>query len=419
MPMRVFALFSVLLSVPNLVSGQTTPARTGEAALRLRVFLDCNCFDEYLRDEIRWVDFVRQPQDADVQIISTASDTGGGGQEVTVRLIGLGRHQGTDHTLRVMSLPADSEDLRRRNVLRTVSVGLLGYLAREGLPPDIVLSVRAADVSGPARVTVDRWRNWVFGVSADASLEAEESNRESNWEVGASADHVTARWKVSAGVSIDQQTERFDLDEDDPVSVTRRERRGDGFVARSLGEHWSFGVRSSVASSTFSNVKFSAEARPIVEFNVFPYSQYATRQLRLQYGAGVQRTSYNEVTLFDKLRETLGQHALVAVLDQRQPWGTLQARTEWSQYLHDRHLYRLQVDGEVSFRVARGFSVDLEMSASRIRDQISLPRRGARPEEILLRLRELQSGYEVEAQFGVRYTFGSIFNNIVNPRFGN
>ena len=41
------------------------------------------------------------------------------------------------------------------------------------------------------------------------------------------------------------------------------------------------------------------------------------------------------------------------------------------------------------------------------------------PEEILLRLRELQSGYEVEAQFGVRYTFGSIFNNVVNPRFGN
>jgi hypothetical protein len=33
-------------------------------------------------------------------------------------------------------------------------------------------------------------------------------------------------------------------------------------------------------------------------------------------------------------------------------------------------------------------------------------------------VRELQSGYEVQFAVGVSYTFGSIFNNIVNPRFG-
>jgi hypothetical protein len=63
-------------------------------------------------------------------------------------------------------------------------------------------------------------------------------------------------------------------------------------------------------------------------------------------------------------------------------------------------------------------SVEVEGAASRIRDQLSLPRRGADPEEILLRLRELQSGYEVSLRVGFNYTFGSIFNNIVNPRFG-
>lgn len=48
----------------------------------------------------------------------------------------------------------------------------------------------------------------------------------------------------------------------------------------------------------------------------------------------------------------------------------------------------------------------------------SLPRRDATPEEVLLRVRELQSGHEVRLQVGLSYTFGSIFNNIVNPRFG-
>ena len=69
-------------------------------------------------------------------------------------------------------------------------------------------------------------------------------------------------------------------------------------------------------------------------------------------------------------------------------------------------------------RVTRGLSVDAEVNASRIRDQLSLPARGASAEEILLRLRRLQSGYEYQFGISVTYTFGSIFSSIVNPRFG-
>ena len=108
-----------------------------------------------------------------------------------------------------------------------------------------------------------------------------------------------------------------------------------------------------------------------------------------------------------------------ANLDVRQPWGSLEGGVEFSQYLHDRSKYRIEFDGEVSLQLVRGLSLDLEGSASRIRDQISLPRRGATPEEVLLQLRELQSGYEVRFSFGISYSFGSIFNNVVNPRFGN
>ena len=103
----------------------------------------------------------------------------------------------------------------------------------------------------------------------------------------------------------------------------------------------------------------------------------------------------------------------------RQPWGSLEAGVEWSQYLHDRSKYRVEFDGEISLQIVRGLSLDLEGFASRNRDQLSLPRRGATPEEVLLQLRELQSGYEVRVSFGVSYSFGSLFNNVVNPRFGN
>jgi hypothetical protein len=49
---------------------------------------------------------------------------------------------------------------------------------------------------------------------------------------------------------------------------------------------------------------------------------------------------------------------------------------------------------------------------------LSLPARGASEEEILLRQRQLQSGYRYEIGMSLTYSFGSIFSSIVNPRFG-
>lgn len=75
---------------------------------------------------------------------------------------------------------------------------------------------------------------------------------------------------------------------------------------------------------------------------------------------------------------------------------------EFSQYLHDTGKYRLEADGEISWRLARGFSVAAEGNASRIRDQISLPRRGATT-EVVCRLRQLRSGYEFDVRLGLTY----------------
>ena len=425
------ALWLALLC-PALSSAQTPPpappAQTpavqtpapGQAA-RLRVFLECSeCDSDYLRDEIQWVDFVRQPQDADVHLLSSSTGTGGGGREIVLRFVGRGRFQGADHELRVLSVTGDATETVRRRVLRTVTVGLLQYLAREGQAGDLTVTVRAPGATGDRQAgpVRDPWRAWVFSIRASGSIQAEETNRESEWSSSISADRVTERWKISFGANTDTSWEEFDLDEDDPFSVTRREHGVDWFVARSLGPHWSLGLDGGAESSTFGNVTFSGRLAPAVEYSVFPYAEYATRQLRLQYSLGVRRAKYREITLFDKLEETLGQHEVEAVFEQEQPWGSVEVGADFSQYLHDLGKYRLEVDGELSLRVTRGLSLNVDGSASRIRDQISLPRRDATPEEVLLRLRELQSGYEVRFSVGVTYSFGSIFNNIVNPRFG-
>lgn len=388
---------------------------------RLRVYLDCfDCFPEYLRDEIDFVDFVRQPQDADVHLLSSSTPTGGGGREVALRFVGVGRFAGVDRTLRVLSLAADTENTRRRNVLRTVVVGLLAYLAQEGLPPDVDIDVSTTKAARERRAAPadDPWNLWVFSVRGSSEINAEESQREWTWNFDATADRETEAWKISFGVGWEQQREEFDLDEDRPLKVTRRERSADWFAARSLGPHWSVGVDGRLESSTFGNTRFSSETAPAVEFSVYPYSEYATRQIRIQYSLGVSHSRYNEITLFGRFEDTLGRHEFSLNLDRREPWGSLRAGFQFSQFLHDTRFYRMEVDGELSLRIVRGLELDLEGSASRIRDQLALPRRGATPEEVLLRLRELRSGFDVSFDIGLSYTFGSIYNNIVNPRFG-
>jgi hypothetical protein len=387
---------------------------------RLRVFLDCfDCFSSFLRDEIDWVDFVRDNRDADVTLLSSSRTTGGGGREITLRFFGLGEFADHDHELRVVTLPGDTENLRRVAVLQTVVVGLLDYVAHTGIPDFLDVRVASeAAAQAQAEPVEDPWNLWVFSVRGNGDFESEESRSEQGWNVNLTADRVTEEWVVGLGARVNRNTRTFDLDDGEELEVVRRDGNASWFLGKSLGPHWTFGVDGRVSSSSFGNTRLSLETAPAIEFNVFPYREYATRQLRIQYEAGVQYVEYDQVTIFGKIEETLWRHELSANLDQRQTWGTLRAGADFGQYLHDTARYRVAVNGNVNVQLTRGLSVNFNANASRIRDQISLPLENASPEEVLLRLRELQSGFEVRYSFGITYRFGSIFNNIVNPRFG-
>ena len=410
---------SIIVLAPAIALAQATP-QTPAVSNRLRVFLECgDCFQTYLRDEIEWVDFLRDPNGADVHIIGTSTSTGGGGEEVALRFLGLGRFQGVNLELKAVSQSGDTDDMRRQGIRRVVTIGLLTYLERAGLGGDVKLRVDPA-VAGAGQTTVgeDPWKAWVFTVRGGGSLDFEQSSRRWDWEARATADRVTERWNLSFGISADTSHEEFDLDEDEPLSAVRRSRELESFVSRALGPHWSLGFFGDFSSSSFGNQSFRSELAPAIEYNLFPYADYASRQLRFTYALGAQHAKYFEVTIYDKLEETHPIHNAEIRLEQVQPWGELQVGFEFKQFLHDTSKYRLETGGELSFRISRGLTLNLDGQISRIRDQLSLPKRDATDEEVLLRLRELQSNYSADFSINLTYRFGSLFNNIVNPRFG-
>jgi hypothetical protein len=250
------------------------------------------------------------------------------------------------------------------------------------------------------------------------SLESEESTREREVELSIGADRITPEWKLTVGTYFNRFREEFDLDEDAPLSVDRRSQHLNWLTVHALGERLSVGAMGQIRSSTFDNLKVRIQGGPAIEWNFFPYSMYTRRQLRVLYSAGGSSTRYYEETLFFKTRETRGVQSLSTTYEQREPWGTLQGSVGWSNYFPGLSTHRVNVETEVDVRITRGLSVSAEASASRIRDQLSLPRRDATPEEVLLRQRQLRSDFQARIEFGIRYQFGSRFAAIVNPRFG-
>jgi hypothetical protein len=102
----------------------------------------------------------------------------------------------------------------------------------------------------------------------------------------------------------------------------------------------------------------------------------------------------------------------------RQPWGTANLNASAQAYLHDpTSLYRLSLGGNISIRIVRGLEWNLGGDISRIRDQIYIPLEELSQEDVLAGRRQLPTDSRLSINTGFSFTFGSIYNNVVNNRF--
>ena len=89
-----------------------------------------------------------------------------------------------------------------------------------------------------------------------------------------------------------------------------------------------------------------------------------------------------------------------------------------SHFLHDFSRNRLELDGDLDVRIVRGFSVNISGDIAWVDDQIYLSAQDSTDEETLLRLRQRATSFDYGVRIGFSVQFGSIFNNVVNNRFG-
>lgn len=416
---RFIATLCLLLVFAANASSQDTSA-SGRAGA-LKVFLDCDWCDEtFLRTEITFIDYMRDRKDADVHALVTTQGTGGGGTEYTFKFIGLGRFAGVEQALTLFVPQTATEDDRRKEVAEVLKRGLVRYVAETPLASRLKISFAAADAASgaPADPKNDPWNMWVFRTGFGGSLNGEQSSKGRSIRGSVSANRTTADWKVNLSMNGNYSENTFELSETETFKSVSRNVEGSTRVVKSLSGQWSAAVLGSYSSSTFLNYDHRSRIAAGVEYDLFPYSQSTRRMFTIQYTVGHNAFDYDQETVFLKLKEQLMDHRLSTSISLRQPWGSAYADVSFSQYLNKPDKYNISAYGSADVRLFKGFSFNLWTNVSRTRDQLYLPREGATAEEILVRQRQLATGYRYSLHFGLSYSFGSIFNNIVNPRFG-
>jgi hypothetical protein len=185
---------------------------------------------------------------------------------------------------------------------------------------------------------------------------------------------------------------------------------------KSISDHWSVGFFVSGSSSSFRNIDYSTRIAPAIEYSFFNYNEVPFKEFTIAYRLGWTHNDYTEQTIFLKEKESLVRHTINADLRIRQRWGNIFAGISGGHFLNDASKNRLALRGEADIRVIKGLSFNVGGSYEIINDQISLPRGEASVEDILLGQSQLATNFEADLSFGLKYTFGSLYNNVVNTR---
>lgn len=408
-------VIALMLSAPRAMAQSPGDTAKVEVPDAIKLFVDSPVDDDYLKTEIAFADFVRDRTLADVYILVSSLNTASGGKEYTVTFQGRQRFEGMADTLRYVTIKSDTEDMLRSGLVQTMTRGLVRYVSRTALASQLSVSFKQQTQATPK---VDKWKHWVFTIRANGYFNGEQGYRYRNLWGSISANRVTEKLKLNIAIYGSESKNRF-WDDDSETKSASDSKSFQVEPIFALTDHWSWLAQAAGGSSTYSNRSSYLLGGLGVEYNIFPYSQSTRRQLRLEYDITFRTIRYYRETIYYRTSENRWRENVSVALKIIQPWGSSNTQIQFGHYLHDFDKNRLDIWSDVSLRVIQGLSLSLSGGYSKIHDQIGLPKGGASPEEVLLRRSELETSYSYWTSIGLSYSIGSIYSDIVNPRFGD
>ncbi|MBO6792651.1 MAG: hypothetical protein JJ895_01980 [Balneolaceae bacterium] len=419
----------ILFSAATLGQAQDTASLVNNNdSETITVFLDCRgCDDNFIRTETRFVNFVRDQGLADLHLLVIRQNTSNGSQYL-IDYIDQRRADKPKKEIILDTYNFQTDEEIRNELATVIKLGLISYLTDSKILSQL-------SVAFDPQVTTDNnslegddpWNNWVFEFGVDGNINGQENELRYNVGGDGEIQRITDDWKIR--LNFWGNYNRRALTEDEEVvngtdttfvETTRYFDRSNrnlfGLVAKSINDHWSVGFYSRYRSDTFQNIDTQIGITPAIEFSLFPYREFTRREVTARVGVVTSYYSYTETTVLQEDEELLFRPELDLRADFTQPWGSFRAGIEAGAFLHDLSLNRFEFDTRFDLRISKYLSVFLNGQYSIIADQISLPAGELSTEEVLAGVRQQATSYSFRGSFGVSVQFGSIYNNIVNPR---
>jgi len=421
---KYFMAFLLLLIcfIYLIISGTQLAAQARQTETpdeSIRVFLDRFYRNEdFIRQEIPNINYVRDPRQAQVYILLTEQSTGSGGSEYTLTFTGQENFTGLADTLKYVAGQSDTDEIRRQGIARFLRIGLVRYLSRTPMAGEITVNLPGRSERQEQQPVDDKWNYWFFRLNADTNFEEEESSKDISIGGSISASRITEDWKIDLSFRPDYSEDIYETTDITYTSISRQ-NEFNGLIVKSLSDHWSAGAISKIFSETRVNTDLSIAAGPAIEYNIFPYSISTRRQFTFRLSLWGQKIDYDTETIFAKISEKLFYSTLSIGTQIIERWGDVRSTIEGCIYTHDAEINKLEWDTDFDIRISQGLSFNCNFQASLIHDQLYIAIGDRSVDEILLRRTQLKTDWSYDVRVGLSYTFGSQYNNIVNPRFGS
>ena len=145
-------LLLLLLFIPLVSSGQDQ---------KLKVYLDCRCDDNYIKQQTSFLEYVRDQDLADVEIIIRDLRTPTGTRSFEIQIDGNNEFKEISSSTIVSGYVTDTSGTLRDKLLNKLKLSLVPFLDKA----NYVIRVDIDSNFDEVIINDDKWKNWVFELS--------------------------------------------------------------------------------------------------------------------------------------------------------------------------------------------------------------------------------------------------------------
>ena len=390
-------------------SAQTDTTQTSIS--KLKVYLDCShCSKSYFTRNLTAIDFVSESSQSDVHIFVTKQKTASEGYEYGINFIGKEDYSDIKFKLKTISGQDETKIQRWETLLKPIESGLKPYISVHQNHTNTINN----NLGGKSD-NIDPWNSWVFRLDLSTDFEAEESQSEYEINGKIDAKRITDKLKLRNSFEYEFGSEQYDNDGDE-IKSTIEIMKWRARSVFSINKFFSLGISGAAKRSTYKNINKTFDLGPAIEYNIFPWDKSDRKVFTLTYQVKPRYFDYIDKTIYDKNNEWLWDESIKLELILRQPWGEIEGFIRGKHYLHNFEENSLELDTKVAVKVAKGFSVFVDLNASLLNNQRYIAAAKQTRDELLLQQRKQATPFDLDGKIGIRYRFGSIFNNVVNQR---